>query len=83
MLKDRIRNISTLPKLCRTCSIHYGDIMAKMLCFIKWTVADDLPLPTDPTELGLLTVEQFARLSIPVTDFQETDVFQIHRACST
>jgi len=40
-------------------------------------------LPADPTELGLLPVEGFAQLEIPVADFQETDRFQIHRArCS-
>jgi len=37
-------------------------------------------LPADPTELGLLTVEEFAQLEIPLADFRETDRFQIHRA---
>jgi len=83
VLKDRMRNISMLSKLCRTCSIDYGDIMEKMLCFIKWTVADDPPVPTDPTKLGLFPVEQFTHLEISVHDFQETDVFQIHWARCT
>jgi len=78
VLKGQMRNIGTLTKLCRTCSIDYGDVIEEMLHFIKRTVADDLPLPTDPTELGFLPVEQFTHLEIPVTDFQETDVFQIH-----
>ena len=54
-----------------------------MLRFTKQTVPDDHPLSSDPTELGLLPVEQFTHLEIPVADFQETDVFQIHRARST
>jgi len=82
ILKDRMKNISTLTELCRTCNIDYGDII-EMLCFTKQTVADEHPLSSDPTELGLLPVEQFTHLEIPVTDFQETDVFQIHRARST
>jgi len=40
-------------------------------------------LPADPTELGLLPVESFARFEIPVANFQETDRFQIHRASCT
>ena len=41
---------------------------------------DDRRLPADPTELGVLPVEGFAQLEIPVADFQESDRFQIHRA---
>jgi len=80
MLNGRMRNIGTLTELCRTCGIDYGDLIEEMLCFIKRTVVDNPPLLTDPTELGLLPVEQFMHLEIPVIDFQETDVFQIHRA---
>jgi len=54
-----------------------------MLCFIKQTVADDHPLSSDPTKLGLLRVKQFMHLEIPLADFQETDILQIHRARST
>jgi len=52
MLKGRMRNIGTLTKLCRSCGINYGNVMEEMLRFIKRTVADDPPLPTDLTELG-------------------------------
>ena len=83
ILKGRMKNVSTLTELCRTCNIDYGDIMEEMLRFTKQTVADDDLLSSDPTELGLLPVEQFTHLEIPVADFQETDVFQIHRARST
>jgi len=51
--------------------------------FTRQTAADDRQLPADPTELGLLPVEGFAQLQIPVADFQETDRFQIHRARCT
>jgi len=79
VLKGQMRNISTLTKLCRTCGIDYGDIMEEMICCIKQTIVDDTPLPTHPTKLGLLPVEQCTHLEIPVADFQESDVFQIHR----
>jgi len=82
-LKGRMKNISTLTELCRTCNIDYGDIMEEMLHFTKQTVVDDHPLSSDPTELGLLPVEQFTQLEIPVANFQEKDVFKIQLARST
>jgi len=54
-----------------------------MLHFIKQTVADDGRLPTNPTELGLLPVEQFTHLELRVADFQQTDLFKINGACCT
>jgi hypothetical protein len=82
MLKGRT-NIGTLSELCRAHEIEYCDMMEEMLRFIKQTAADDPRLPADPTELGLLPVERFTQLEIPVSDFQEADVFQIHRARCT
>jgi len=83
ILKCRMKNVSTLTELCRTCHIDYGDIMEEMLRFTRQSVADDHPLCSDPTELGLLPVEQFTDLEIPVAGFQETEVLRIHRARST
>jgi len=78
VLKGWMRNIGTLTELCRTCGINYGDLMEEILPFIQHTVVDD-----PPTQLGLLSVDQFTYLEIPVADFLETDVFQIHRAPCT
>jgi len=82
MLKGHT-NIGTLSELCRAHEIEYCDMMEEMLRFIKQTAADDTRLPADPAELGLLPAERFTQLEIPVSDFQEADIFQIHRACST
>jgi len=54
--------------------------MEEMLHFIKQTAGDDPRLPADPTELRLLPVERFTQPAIPVSDFQEADIFQIHWA---
>jgi len=83
ILKGQMMNVSTLTELCRTCNIDYGDIIEEMLRFTKQTVADNHPLSSDPTKMGLLPVEQFTHLEILVADFQKMDVFQIHRARST
>jgi len=83
MLKGQMRNIGILTKLCRSCSINYGNVIEEMLHFINRTIADDLSLPTDPTELGLLPIEQFTHLQIPVAHFQETNIFLIDWARCT
>jgi len=57
--------------------------MEELLRFIRQTAADDRQLPVDLAELGLLPVEGFAQLEIPVPDFQETDWFQIHHTRCT
>jgi len=77
MLKGRT-NIDTLSELCRAHEIEYCDMMEEMLRFIKQTAADDPRLPADPTKLGLLSVQRVTQLEIPVSEFQEPDVFQIH-----
>jgi len=84
VLKGRMKNTSMLTILCATLNIHYSDMMQEILRFTtRQTAADDRRLPADPTELGLLPVEGFAQLEIPVADVEETDRFQIHRARST
>jgi len=85
VLKGHMKNTSTLTELCTDLDIYYSNMMEEILvlCFIRQTVVDDWQLPADPTELGLLLVEGFAQLEIPVPDFQETDRFQMHRARCT
>jgi len=83
VLKGRMKNTSMLTELCATLNIHYSDMMQEILRFTRQAAADDRRLPADPTELGLLRVEGFGQLEIPVADFQETNRFQIHRARCT
>jgi len=79
VLKGRMmENIGTLTALCRAFNIDYSDMIEEMLSFIWQTIADNQRLPSDRTELGSLRVEQFTHLEIPVSDFQEADVFQVH-----
>jgi len=82
MLKGR-PNIGTLSELCQALEIEYCDMIEGMLHFLKQTAVDAPRLPADPTELGLVPVERFTHLEIPVSDFQEADIIQIHRARCT
>ena len=72
-----MKNTSTLTELCTTINIYYSDMMLEILRFTRQTAVDDRQLAADPTELGLLPLEGFAQVEIPVADFQETDRFQI------
>jgi len=78
-----MKNTSTLTELCTARNIYYSNMMEEILRFIRQTAPDDRQLPADPTELGLLPVEGFAQLEIPVPDFQETDRFQIYQSRCT
>jgi len=83
VLKGRLKNTSTLGKLCTALDIYYSNMMEGILRFIRQTAAHDRRLPADPAKLRLLPVEGFAQLEILVPNFQETDRFQIHRARCT
>ena len=80
VLTGRMMNTSPLTELCTALDFYYSNMMEEILRFIRQTAVDDRRLPADPAELGLLPVEGFAQLEIPVPDLQETDRFQIHRA---
>jgi len=69
VLKGRMKNTSTLTQLCTALDIHYSNMMEEILGFIRQTTTDERRLPADPAELGLLPVEGFAQLEIPVPDF--------------
>ena len=84
VLKGRMmENIGTLTGLCRALNINYSDMIGEMLRFIRQTIGDDQRLPPDGTEFVSLPVEQFTHLEIPVSDYQEAEVYQIHRAGCT
>ena len=73
-------NTGNIIDRCRILKIDYSDLLPEMLRYIRKTPADERWLPADSTELELLPVEHLDQLEIPVPDFQETNVFQIHRA---
>ena len=79
----RMENIGTRTELCRALNIDYSDMIEEMQRFIRHSIVDDQRLASDRTELGSLPVEQFTHLEIPVSDFQEANVFQLHRARCT
>ena len=63
--------------------IHYDDLAVELINYVHKTMADERQRPVDPSELKFLPAEQFTQLEIPVQDFQETDIFQVHHARCT
>ena len=78
-----MENIGTPIERCRALNINYFDMIEEILRFVRQTMANDQWLPSDCIELGSLPMEQFIHIEIPVPDFQDTEVFQIHSTCCT
>jgi len=72
-----------VTELCTALKIQLSNLMEEIVRFIRPTAVDDWWLVADLPKLGLLDVEGFALLEIPVANFQQSDRIQIHHACST
>ena len=82
-LKGRTQNVGTVFELSLALEILYDDLAVELINYVRQTMADERQLPVDPSEVKFLPAEQFAKLEILVPDFQETDIFQVHRARCT
>ena len=78
VLRGHRKNTNTLVELSLVLDINYSNMVEGLLHYIKSVVVDEGQQPADSTELGPFPLERFTQLEIPVPDFQETDVFQIH-----
>ena len=79
-LKGRTQNVGTVFELSLALEIHYDNLAVELINYVRQTMADERQLPVHPSELKFLPAEQFTQVKIPVPDFQETDIFQVHRA---
>ena len=82
-LKGRTQNVGTVFELSLALEIHYDDLAVELINYVRQTMADERQLPVDPSELKFLPAEQFTQLEIPVSDFQDADIVQVHRARCT
>ena len=82
-LKGRTQNVGTVFELCLALEIHYDDLAVELVNYVRQTTADEQQLQVDPCELKFLSAEQFTQLEILAPDFQETDIFHVHRARCT
>ena len=77
-LKGRTQNVSTVFELSLALEIHYDDLAVELINYVRQPMADEQQLPVDPSEPKFRPAEQFTELEIPVSEFQETDIFQVH-----
>ena len=82
-LKGRTQNVGTVFELSLALEIHYDILAVELINYVRQKIADEWQLPVDLSELKFLPAEQFTQLEIPIADFQETDIFQVHRARCT
>ena len=81
--KGRTPNVGTVLELCLALEIPYDDLAAELVNYIRRAVTDKRQLSVDPSEQKFSPAELFTQLEIPVADFQETNIFQVHRARCT
>ena len=82
-LQGWTQNVGTVFELCLALEIHYDDLAVELDNYLCQTTADERQLPVDSSKLKFRLAEQFTQLEIQVPDFQETDIFQVHRAGCT
>ena len=68
VLKGRMKNTSTLTEVYTALDIYYSNMMQEILRCIQQTAVETWRLPADTAKRGLLPVEGFAQLDIPVPD---------------
>jgi len=83
VLKGQTPNVGTGLNLCLALEIPYEDLAAELVNYIGRGVTDERQLPVDPSEMNFSPAELFTQLEIPVADFQETNIFQVHHARCT
>ena len=78
--KGRTQNFGTVFELPLALVIHYDHLPVGLINYVRQKIADERQLALDPCEQELLPAKQFTQLKILVPHFQETDIFQVHRA---
>ena len=82
-LKGPTQNVSSVFELCLALEIHYDNLAVELVNYVRQKTADERQLLVDPTELKFIPAKQFTQLKILLANFQETDIFQVHRAHCT
>ena len=83
ILKGRRDDVSDVTDFCKVLGISPRRICRELIRYSRDSLPSERRLPEDPAILGFLPVELLTQLEIPVLAFQETNVYDIHRARST
>jgi len=82
-LKGRLGDVSNIVDLSRISGVAREIIYCELIRYSRDNLPIDHGLPEDHATLRSLPIELLAQLEVPVLTFQETDVYEIHRARST
>jgi len=80
ILKGRRDDLSDVLDFCKVFGISLDRICLELIRYSQHNLPTERRLPEEPAILQLLPVELLTQLEIPVLAFQETDVYDIHRA---
>jgi len=79
-LKTHYANIDNLRQLLLSLDVSVERIFEEMIKYSRRSLKGDERLPEDDERLSILPIKQFGQLQILVLTFQETDVYDTHRA---
>jgi len=82
-LKGRRDQVSDVLDCCKVLGISLDRICLELIRYSRHNLPTERRLPEEPAILQLLPVELLTQLEIPVLAFQETDVYDVHRARCT
>jgi len=82
ILKGRRDDVSDVLDFCTVLGISLDRICLELIRYSRHNLPTERRLPEEPAILQLLPVELLTQLEIRVLAFQETDVYDIHRAIS-
>ena len=83
ILKGRRDDVSDVLDFCKALGISLYRICLELIRYSRHNLPTERRLPEEPAILQLLPVELLTQLEFPVRAFQETDVYDIHRARCT
>ena len=83
MLRGLDKNINNFKQLSENLGITVDQIFNKLIRYGRRSLENADRLTGDKERMETMPMEQFSQLEIPVLAFQETDVYDIHRARTT
>jgi hypothetical protein len=83
MLKGRRDDVSNMADFSRVLGVSIQIICRGLIRYSRHNLPPERRLPEDPEILESLPVELLTQLEIPVLAFQETEIYDIHRARCT
>ena len=82
-MKGRRGDVSDIQDFCRVLRISRESVYSELIRYSGHNLPTERRIPDDPVILRSLPVELLMHLEVPVLAFQETDVYDIHRARCT